>query len=152
MVAVPSGFPAVVVGAGQAGLAVSYELTARGIEHVVLERARVGQTWRGLWDSFCLVTPNWTMSLPGAPYRATTPKASSPATRLSDTCSGTRRASGRRFARASAWTASSPDPAVGSCFAPRPASCPRRRLLCVRVPISGPIAPRLQPGSRTRCW
>ena len=68
MVGLPSGSPVVVVGAGQAGLAVSYELTARGIEHVVLERARVGQTWRGLWDSFCLVTPNWTMSLPGAPY------------------------------------------------------------------------------------
>ena len=68
MVGLPSGSPVVVVGAGQAGLAVSYQLTALGIEHVVLERARVGQTWRGLWDSFCLVTPNWTMSLPGAPY------------------------------------------------------------------------------------
>jgi putative flavoprotein involved in K+ transport len=73
MVAVPSGLPVVVVGAGQAGLAVSYELTARGIEHVVLERARVGQTWRGLWDSFCLVTPNWTMSLPGAAYAGDDP-------------------------------------------------------------------------------
>jgi hypothetical protein len=30
-----------------------------------LERARVGQAWRDRWDSFCLVTPNWTMSLPG---------------------------------------------------------------------------------------
>src|SRR5918999_1564395 len=74
MVEVPSGFPVVVVGAGPAGLAVSYELTARGIEHVVLERARVGQTWRDLWDSFCLVTPNWTMSLPGAPYTGDDPE------------------------------------------------------------------------------
>ena len=74
MVAVSSRFPVVVVGAGQAGLAVSYELTARGIEHVVLERARVAQTWRGLWDSFCLVTPNWTMSLPGAAYRGDDPE------------------------------------------------------------------------------
>ena len=74
MVGVPNGFPVVVVGAGQAGLAVSYELTARGIEHVVLERARVGQTWRGRWDSFCLVTPNWTMSLPGAPYTGDDPE------------------------------------------------------------------------------
>jgi putative flavoprotein involved in K+ transport len=40
MVAMPNGFPVVVVGAGQAGLAVSYELTAREVEHVVLERAR----------------------------------------------------------------------------------------------------------------
>jgi putative flavoprotein involved in K+ transport len=74
MVAVPNRFPVVVVGAGQAGLAVSYELTARGIEHLVLERARVGQSWRGLWDSFWLVTPNWTMSLPGAPYTGDDPE------------------------------------------------------------------------------
>jgi putative flavoprotein involved in K+ transport len=58
----------VVVGAGQAGLAVSRELTAAGIEHIVLERGRVGQTWRGRWDSFCLVTPNWSVQLPGHPY------------------------------------------------------------------------------------
>jgi putative flavoprotein involved in K+ transport len=58
----------VVVGAGQAGLAVSRELTQEGVEHVVLERDRVGQTWRGRWDSFCLVTPNWFVQLPGHPY------------------------------------------------------------------------------------
>jgi cation diffusion facilitator CzcD-associated flavoprotein CzcO len=66
--------PVVVVGAGQAGLAVSFELSALGIEHVVLEKARVGETWRNRWDSFCLVTPNWTMSLPGAPYRGDDPE------------------------------------------------------------------------------
>lgn len=55
----------VVVGAGQAGLAVSHELTAAGVEHVVLERGRVAQTWRDRWDSFCLVTPNSTVRLPG---------------------------------------------------------------------------------------
>jgi putative flavoprotein involved in K+ transport len=58
----------VVVGAGQAGLAVSCELTHAGVEHVVLERGKVGQTWRGRWDSFCLVTPNWSVQLPGHPY------------------------------------------------------------------------------------
>lgn len=58
----------VVVGAGQAGLAVSYELAQAGVEHVVLERGRVGETWRGRWDSFCLVTPNWSVQLPGGPY------------------------------------------------------------------------------------
>ena len=70
-----SSDPAViVVGAGQAGLAVSHELTALGIEHVVLERARVAETWRSRWDSFCLVTPNWTLSLPGAPYAGDDPE------------------------------------------------------------------------------
>jgi putative flavoprotein involved in K+ transport len=58
----------VVIGAGQAGLAVSHELTQRGIEHVLLERNRVGQSWRTRWDSFCLVTPNWFIQLPGGSY------------------------------------------------------------------------------------
>jgi putative flavoprotein involved in K+ transport len=64
----------IVVGAGQADLAVSHGLITLGIDHVVVERARVGETWRGLWDSFCLVTPNWTMSLPGAPYAGDDPE------------------------------------------------------------------------------
>ena len=56
----------VVVGAGQAGLAVSYYLRSFGIEHVVLERGRVGESWRSArWDSFTLVTPNWMTRLPG---------------------------------------------------------------------------------------
>jgi putative flavoprotein involved in K+ transport len=58
----------VVIGAGQAGLSVSHELTERRVEHVILERGRIGETWRGRWDSFCLVTPNWATLLPGMPY------------------------------------------------------------------------------------
>ena len=58
----------VIVGAGQAGLSLSHELTAAGIDHLVLERGRVGQSWRGRWDSFCLVIPNWTVRLPGGHY------------------------------------------------------------------------------------
>lgn len=64
----------VVIGAGPAGLAVSHELAAAGVEHVVLERSRVGQAWRGRWDSFCLVTPNWTMRLPGFAYAGDDPE------------------------------------------------------------------------------
>jgi putative flavoprotein involved in K+ transport len=48
------------------------------VEHVVLERARVAETWRGRWDSFCLVTPNWTMDLPGAPYVGVDPDGFAP--------------------------------------------------------------------------
>jgi cation diffusion facilitator CzcD-associated flavoprotein CzcO len=58
----------VIVGGGQAGLAVSHELTQGGIAHVVLEKGQVGQAWRGRWDSFCLVTPSWNVRLPGHPY------------------------------------------------------------------------------------
>jgi putative flavoprotein involved in K+ transport len=64
----------VVVGAGQAGLAASRELGQVGVEHVVLERDRVGQAWRSRWDSFSLVTPNWTLDLPGSPYAGDDPE------------------------------------------------------------------------------
>ena len=64
----------VVVGGGQAGLAVSRELGERGVEHVVLEQARIAQAWRDRWDSFTLVTPNWTMDLPGSPYAGEDPE------------------------------------------------------------------------------
>jgi putative flavoprotein involved in K+ transport len=65
---------AVVVGAGQAGLAVSHALSARGVGHVVLEADRVASAWRQRWDSFTLVTPNWTLALPGAPYAGDDPE------------------------------------------------------------------------------
>ena len=61
-------FEAVVVGGGQAGLAASHELGLRGVEHVVLESGRIGQTWRDHWDTFCLVSPNWSVQLPDRPY------------------------------------------------------------------------------------
>lgn len=58
----------VVVGGGQAGLAASAMLARKGIDHVVLERDTVASRWRGRWDSFTLVTPNWTVRLPGGEY------------------------------------------------------------------------------------
>jgi putative flavoprotein involved in K+ transport len=62
---------AVVVGAGHAGLAVSRRLADAGVEHVVLERGEVAQTWREQrWDSFRLNTPNALNRLPGAPASA----------------------------------------------------------------------------------
>ena len=64
----PERIGTVIIGGGQAGLSVSHELAQAGVNHVVLERGRVGQSWRGRWDSFCLVTPNWSVQLPGHPY------------------------------------------------------------------------------------
>jgi putative flavoprotein involved in K+ transport len=50
----------VVVGAGPAGLAASAALAERGVDHLVLERGRVGQSWRSQrWGSFRLNTPGW---------------------------------------------------------------------------------------------
>jgi len=63
-----------IIGAGQAGLATSWFLKQAGVEHVILEAGRVAETWRTRrWDSFCLVTPNWTVKLPGAAYRGPEP-------------------------------------------------------------------------------
>src|SRR5688572_8901983 len=59
----------IIVGGGQAGLAVSHCLMQRGVDHVVLERDRVLHNWRDArWDAFSLVTPNWQCALPGHPY------------------------------------------------------------------------------------
>ncbi len=60
-------YPAVVIGAGQAGLAVSRQLQMREIPHLVLERGRVAETWRSQrWDSFRVNTLNGINGLPGA--------------------------------------------------------------------------------------
>jgi putative flavoprotein involved in K+ transport len=57
---------AVVIGAGHAGLAMSWWLAARSIDHVVLERGEIANTWRTeRWPSLTLLTPNWQARLPG---------------------------------------------------------------------------------------
>ena len=56
----------VIIGAGHAGLAMSRQLTERSIDHVVLERGEVANSWRTQrWDSLRLLTPNWQTTLPG---------------------------------------------------------------------------------------
>ncbi len=61
----------VVVGGGQAGLSASRLLTDAGVDHVVLERDRIGSDWVSRrWETFCLVTPNFQCRLPGYPYGA----------------------------------------------------------------------------------
>lgn len=65
---------AIIIGGGQAGLATSFCLTKSGVEHVILEKADTpGSAWRKRWDSFTLVTPNWMIDLPGAPYQGDDP-------------------------------------------------------------------------------
>jgi|tagenome__1003787_1003787.scaffolds.fasta_scaffold20982024_3 putative flavoprotein involved in K+ transport len=59
-----------IVGAGQAGLALSYHLSGAGHDHVLLERGGVGQRWQERWDSLTLLSPNWMNRLPGAPAHA----------------------------------------------------------------------------------
>src|SRR5262245_65149974 len=71
----PEQVEAVVIGGGQVGLAISYYLTQQGRPHVVLEQAsQIAPARRHeRWDSFTLVTPNWTVRLPGFPYQGSDP-------------------------------------------------------------------------------
>ena len=67
-------FTAVVIGAGHAGLAASHFLSRRSIDHVVLERGEVANSWRReRWDSLRLLTPNWQSRLPGLRYEGPNP-------------------------------------------------------------------------------
>jgi putative flavoprotein involved in K+ transport len=64
----------VIIGAGHCGLAMSRCLAARSVDHVVLERGEVANSWRTQrWDSLRLLTPNWMTRLPGYAYRGADP-------------------------------------------------------------------------------
>ncbi len=65
----PGTIDVIVIGAGHAGLSMSYLLREAGIAHLVLERGNVANAWRTeRWDSLRLLTPNWQTRLPGRPY------------------------------------------------------------------------------------
>jgi putative flavoprotein involved in K+ transport len=60
----------IIIGGGQAGLAMSHSLAGPGVDHVILERGRVGERWRSeRWDSLHLLTPRWQSRLPGWSYQ-----------------------------------------------------------------------------------
>src|ERR1700740_1144341 len=71
----------VVVGAGHAGLAKSRHLPERSIDHVVLERGEVANSWRTQrWPTLRLLTPNWQTRLPGHDYTGDDPDGYMPVT------------------------------------------------------------------------
>jgi putative flavoprotein involved in K+ transport len=75
----PSRIDTVVVGAGQAGLCMSWFLRRGGRDHVLLDRrAGLGGGWQDRWDSFQLVSPNWSVSFPGFAYSGPDPDAFMP--------------------------------------------------------------------------
>jgi putative flavoprotein involved in K+ transport len=65
-----------VIGGGQAGLVMSYRLKQRGIAHLVLERARIGERWRSeRWDGLKFQFPNWSVRLPDFAFPHSEPDA-----------------------------------------------------------------------------
>jgi putative flavoprotein involved in K+ transport len=74
-----------IVGAGQAGLAMSACLAARSIGHALIERGRVAERWRSeRWDALRLLTPNWMTRLPGHAYAGPDPKGFMSAREVAD--------------------------------------------------------------------
>ena len=66
----------VVIGAGHCGLAISHYLSAASVDHVILERGEIANSWRHeRWDSLKLLTPNWQSRLPGYRYAGDNPDA-----------------------------------------------------------------------------
>ena len=66
----------VIIGGGQAGLAMSYFLREQGREHVVVERRRLAERWRSeRWDSLYFQFPNWSFQMPGHHYEGDAPDA-----------------------------------------------------------------------------
>jgi putative flavoprotein involved in K+ transport len=64
----------IVIGAGHAGLSASHMLTEHGVQHVILERGEIANSWRNeRWDSLKLLTPNWQTRLPGYYYAGEDP-------------------------------------------------------------------------------
>lgn len=65
----------IIIGAGHAGLALSYLLTKRGINHLVLERGEIGERWRSeRWNSLHMIFPNYMTQLPGFKYAGKNPQ------------------------------------------------------------------------------
>jgi len=78
-VSLPAAVDTVVIGAGQAGLTMSWYLRQAGRDHLVLDgRSTLGGGWQDRWDSFRLVTPNWSASFPDDPYAGPDPDAFMP--------------------------------------------------------------------------
>ncbi|MGI9598883.1 MAG: NAD(P)-binding domain-containing protein [Acidimicrobiales bacterium] len=73
-ISAPDNPTVTIIGAGQAGLAMSRCLTTRSIDHVLIERGEVANSWRTeRWDSLRLLTPNWMSRLPEWQYRGDDP-------------------------------------------------------------------------------
>ncbi|MDR5856569.1 NAD(P)/FAD-dependent oxidoreductase [Caballeronia sp. LZ062] len=81
----PTSIDTLVVGAGQAGVAMSEHLTRHGVPHLVLERARIAERWRtGRWDSLVANGPAWHDRFPNLEFAQTAPDAFAPKEEIAD--------------------------------------------------------------------
>ena len=74
-----------VVGAGQAGVAMSEHLSLMGVPHIVLERHRIAERWRSeRWDSLVANGPAWHDRFPGLKFEGISAEAFPPKERMAD--------------------------------------------------------------------
>jgi putative flavoprotein involved in K+ transport len=133
-----------VVGGGQAGLAMSYCLKQRGIDHVVLEKHRLGHEWRERrWDSFCLVTPNWQCRLPGFPYRAGDPKGFMVKDQIVGYLEAYARSFGPPLVEGAAVTGLRPEPGGGYAVTTSVGDCHAEQVVVATGGYHEPVIPRL---------
>ena len=169
----PMRTPVVVIGAGQAGLAMSRQPPDRSIDHVVLDRGEVAHSWRTeRWDSLRLLTPNWMSRLPGHRYDGPDPdgfmgsddvvellerlRGAASARRSTPTSTSPR--SGRR-GRASTWCPiRAPGRATPSSSPPERRSEPHVPALAAELPATHPPADGARATATRRssptagCW
>ena len=144
----------IVIGGGQAGLAMSAVLQRRGREHIVLERGRVGERWRTeRWDSLRFQFPNWSIQLPGYAYSGDDPDGFAHYREHPAASSRTtRRAAGRRCASTPRSSASRRTPtARDSCSPCRTARSTPGRSSLATGPFQRPCIPQWRRTSRRRC-
>ena len=133
----------VIIGAGHAGLAMSRCLTERSIDHVVLERGEVANSWRTeRWDSLRLLTPNWQSRLPGFGYEGDDPDGFMTMPEVVDFIDALRAGDRRAGARRST--------TVTSVRRSRRRLSRRDRPGRLAAPHGGPGQRRLQPRQRAR--
>lgn len=63
-------YPVIIIGGGPSGISCSQHLKKYGIDHIIIEKKEMLQTWKHeRWDSFFMVTPNWMTNLPGVDHK-----------------------------------------------------------------------------------
>jgi putative flavoprotein involved in K+ transport len=133
-----------IIGGGQAGLSMSYELRQRGIAHVVFERHTALHAWRTRrWDSFCLVTPNWQCCLPGHPYAGGDPHGFMKKNEIVDYLEGFRRAVDAPLREGVAVQRVAPRPDGGFALHTSEGPCSAGQVVVATGGYQVPVIPRL---------
>ena len=137
----------VIVGGGQAGLAMSSVLHERGREHVVLERGRVAERWRTeRWDSLRFQFPNWSLQLPGYTYAGDDPDGFAHFSEIIALIEGYARASRAPVREGSEVVSLASGDGGGFVVTSRDGDIHSRRVVIATGPFQRPLIPQVAQG------